>query len=163
MARTGKLAVAISRANGTYRQKGKSVARKGGHYEYRGEADAAAEAGPAPSSTGETLLIAAAIEECVRVLCKGHPRTWWRGGTETRRFGGTFQQWEVWYWEAVWWMFWECAPERTFSLHWCLEVLSAHLNLNADVDSVRARVRALNIVPEEDIEQCDTSLLACSA
>lgn len=162
MSRQSKLSVAIAKANGTYRKPGMGLdrRRKGGHHDWKTEVDAEGEFGSCGRSIPETRMIAAVIEDAVRVLCKGHSDKFWGSSTY---MGYTRESWDEMYFDTVEWMFVEREPDSPFSLDWCIEALNAHLGLDYDVEQVRKRVRELNLVPEGDIERCVTSSLESSA
>lgn len=160
MARQSKLAVAIAKANGTYRVKGKQSLdrrRKDSHHTFKGEVDAHGEWGSVGSrSIPESRMIAAVVEDAVRVACKGHPDRWWDG----RKWyvGYSREAWEELYLDTLEWLFVEDEPDSPFSFHWCIGALNAQLGLNYDADTVRNRVIDLNVVPQGDI-QCVISSL----
>lgn len=102
---------------------------------------------------GYAQLAAGCVEDGFRVLVEGHPEQWWG----SRKFGGArcgmgFEAWAKRYGETVEWAFIERAPDRPFSLDWCVDALNEWLGMDLNCDALRKRAMDLGLCPVEILE-----------
>jgi hypothetical protein len=122
-----------------------------GTYFWGTESDALGEFGGASLSTPESLLVAAVMEDAVRVISKGHPAEWW--GKRDQVSGLRYHNYLEVYLDSIVWMLVDVEPDSPFSFHWCIEFLSAYLGLDYDAAAIRERVRRMDLINQTSIDE----------